>query len=432
MGRTYEHDDAATFDFNINQVEVALRTIDLLSGDTYDYQKLEQPEATIVIEDSIPIDLLDGLKSPSLNKKARSTAITSLVKTYQDDPRVRQVLAERTSPKETANAESGSMSMYLHEMGKYSLLNAEQEIVLFQQIESGLVALTNSLESGVVSSDQEQAFIDLVCARQTVFTSNLRFVVDRTKKHFNNPNFLPLDLVQEGNLGLYDAINSFDINRGFRFSTHAAWSIRTRVNRFISDHGRSIRVPEHVYGSRTKLNASVEILEKQLGRKPDDHEVESYTGLRHEEVALIRESAIAVGSLDEPIRSSENLSLGTTIPDKTDHIEAATESMDQDDFLSGLIETTTDLTIKEKFVLSLRYCRLIESLKRESIKTKTGLLEYEAAISLVGQTQLTSFKEVGKLLGLSGQRIEQIERVAFIKIRRNPIMTGVSFSELSL
>ena len=253
--------------------------------------------------------------------------------------------------------------MYLKEIGKVPLLTAEEEKDLAMRMDAG---------------DEE--------AKKKLTEANLRLVVSIAKRYVGR-GMLFLDLIQEGNLGLIKAVDKFDFQKGFKFSTYATWWIRQAITRAIADQARTIRIPVHMVETINKLiRVSRQLLQK-LGRDPLPEELAEEMGIPEEKVREILKIAQEPVSLETPIGEEEDSHLGDFIPDDDAPAEAAAYSLLKEQ-LSDVLDT---LTPREEKVLKLRF----------------GLEDGRAR----------TLEEVGKEFNVTRERIRQIEAKALRKLR---------------
>lgn len=255
--------------------------------------------------------------------------------------------------------------MYLKEIGRVPLLSAEEEIELAKRIEKG---------------DEE--------AKRRLAEANLRLVVSIAKRYVGR-GMLFLDLIQEGNMGLIKAVEKFDHDKGFKFSTYATWWIRQAITRAIADQARTIRIPVHMVETINKLVRVARQLLQELGREPTPEEIAKEMDLSTEKVREIMKIAQEPVSLETPIGEEDDSHLGDFIEDQealAPSDAAAYELLKEQ--LEDVLETLTE---REENVLRLRF----------------GLDD--------GRTR--TLEEVGKVFGVTRERIRQIEAKALRKLR---------------
>ncbi len=255
--------------------------------------------------------------------------------------------------------------MYLKEIGRVPLLSAEEEIELAKRIEQG---------------DEE--------AKRRLAEANLRLVVSIAKRYVGR-GMLFLDLIQEGNMGLIKAVEKFDYRKGYKFSTYATWWIRQAITRAIADQARTIRIPVHMVETINKLIRVQRQLLQDLGREPSPEEIAEEMDLTPEKVREILKIAQEPVSLETPIGEEDDSHLGDFIEDQdaTSPAEHAAYELLKEQ-LEDVLDTLTD---REENVLRLRF----------------GLDD--------GRTR--TLEEVGKVFGVTRERIRQIEAKALRKLR---------------
>jgi RNA polymerase primary sigma factor len=261
-----------------------------------------------------------------------------------------------------------SVRMYLAEIGKVHLLSAEEEIKLARQIKKGSAA-----------------------AKKHMAEANLRLVVSIAKKYIGRKLSF-LDLIQEGNIGLFRAVEKFDPDKGFKFSTYATWWIRQAITRAIADQARTIRIPVHMVEIINKLTYNKRRLAQELGREPTHEELSSELDVDVKKVRHILKISQEIVSLEAPIGSEEDSKLGDFIEDE--------------DTLSPY-ETTSKQIIKENIHSMLQY---LSPRERKIIEMRFGLTDG------VGHT----LEEVGMEFGVTRERIRQIEAKVLQKLREHP------------
>ncbi len=268
--------------------------------------------------------------------------------------------------------ESGSydsIQIYLREIGQYPLLTASEERELAKRIDAG---------------DDE--------ARNILARSNLRLVVSIAKKYVGrSPDLTLLDLIQEGNLGLFKAVDKFDWKKGFKFSTYATWWIRQAITRALADQSRTIRIPVHMVETIAKYKQVSRRLSQALGRDPQPEEVAVEMGIEVDKVYQIEKINQDTLSLENPIGSDddEKSTLGDFIAD--DKIPSPIQESSERILAEQVRDILDDLSPKERKILEMRH----------------GLLDgiYH------------TLEEVGKEFGVTRERIRQIEAKALEKIR---------------
>ncbi len=263
-----------------------------------------------------------------------------------------------------------SIQMYLKEIGQYPLIMASEERSLAQRIEKG---------------DLE--------AKNLLARANLRLVVSIAKKYVGRSSDLTLlDLIQEGNLGLFKAVEKFDWNKGFKFSTYATWWIRQSITRALADQSRTIRIPVHMVETISKYKQVVRRLSQDLGRDPLPEEIATEMGIEVEKVHVIENINQDTVSLEQPVGDDDDKSTrGEFIADekilRPDQEAARRILQDQ------IREVLDDLTPKERSILELRY-------------------------GLIDGVQHT-LEEVGQKFGVTRERIRQIEAKVHDKLRHH-------------
>ncbi|MBO5469013.1 MAG: RNA polymerase sigma factor RpoD [Lachnospiraceae bacterium] len=283
--------------------------------------------------------------------------------------------------------------MYLKEIGKVPLLNAEEEIELAQKMEAGDMAKTQLEEGGEDLDDETKKQLqDLVnqgdYAKKKLAEANLRLVVSIAKRYVGR-GMLFLDLIQEGNLGLIKAVEKFDYRKGYKFSTYATWWIRQAITRAIADQARTIRIPVHMVETINKLIRVSRQLLQELGREPTPEEIADEMDIPVERVREILKISQEPVSLETPIGEEEDSHLGDFIQDENVPVPADAAAFTL--LKEQLVEVLSTLTEREQKVLRLRF----------------GLDDGRAR----------TLEEVGKVFNVTRERIRQIEAKALRKLR---------------
>ncbi|MGV8082793.1 MAG: RNA polymerase sigma factor RpoD [Coriobacteriia bacterium] len=292
--------------------------------------------------------------------------------------------------------------MYLKEIGKVPLLTAAQEVDLAMKIEAGLDAmkkLEDAEDQGIVLERPEKRRLTRIeqvglDAKQQLVEANLRLVVSIAKRYVGR-GMLFLDLIQEGNLGLIRAVEKFEYQKGFKFSTYATWWIRQAITRAIADQARTIRIPVHMVETINKLIRVQRSLLQELGREPTPEEIGDKMEMTADRVREILKISQEPVSLETPIGEEEDSQLGDFIEDSEAVVppDAASFSMLQEQLqkvLDGLSE-------RERKVIELRF----------------GLVD--------GHPR--TLEEVGREFGVTRERIRQIESKTLCKLR-HPSRSG--------
>jgi len=293
-----------------------------------------------------------------------------------------------------------SVGMYLDEISRTPLLDAEREVALSKSIEAGLFAAQLLAEGRVgrrkggapksASEEELQWMVDEGDrAIQEFITANLRLVVSIARK-YGRAQMPLLDLVQEGNTGLIRAVEKFDYLKGFKFSTYATWWVRQAITRGIAQQARVVRLPVHVVEELNQVGAARRNLERQLGYDPDPSEIAEELGMSVERVVDLLAWGRDHVSLDTPVDEDGDTSLGDLVARETlpgpDLTVLDTESRDR---LSGLVDHLGD---READIIRARY----------------GLLDGR-------QHKLA---DIGKRHGISAERVRQLEREALARLRQ--------------
>lgn len=267
--------------------------------------------------------------------------------------------------------ESDAVMTYLREIGRVPMITHEREIELAKRIEAG-------------DRDAMKQFI----------LANLRLVVSIAKRYVGRGLTL-LDLIQEGNIGLIRAVQRYDWRRGHRFSTHATWWIRQAISRAVADKGRTIRLPVYVNTALNRIRRERQRLLQELGREPTEQELSEATGLDPLRMVELQSAPGAPVSLELPVGEDEEQELGDVLAD--------TESASPED-----VATTHTLRDEVQRVL-------------ESVLTPREQLVLQLRFGL-GNGQAHPLEQVGRELGITRERVRQIEAGALAKLRQPPVL----------
>ena len=272
-----------------------------------------------------------------------------------------------------ASTTTDALQLFLNEAGRYPLLTAAQEVELAKRIERG---------------DKE--------AKDLMVNSNLRLVVSIAKKYQGHGLSL-LDLIQEGIIGLIRAAEKFDYRKGFKFSTYATWWIRQAVQRGVANKARTIRIPVHIVEREQKISRAERELVAQLERAPTDEEVSKKAKLPLKQVREVRGAARAVASLDKPVGEDESASLGDLFAseDRTPDEEVEVQLTE-----IALHKAVAELPAREQEILRLRY-------------------------GLDGDQDPKSLEEIGRILGITRERVRQLEAEALRRLAERREIAGL-------
>lgn len=320
-------------------VEEMEKVFDFLEASGVDVLRITGGEEGLILDDDLDIDKLDDEEEVELDKIDLSIPEGVSI----EDP----------------------VRMYLKEIGKVSLLTADEEIELAKKMEEG---------------DES--------AKKRLAEANLRLVVSIAKRYVGR-GMLFLDLIQEGNLGLIKAVEKFDYRKGYKFSTYATWWIRQAITRAIADQARTIRIPVHMVETINKLIRVSRQLLQELGREPTPEEIAEEMDMSVERVREILKISQEPVSLETPIGEEEDSHLGDFIQD--DNVPVPADAAAFTLLKEQLIEVLGTLTEREQKVLRLRF----------------GLDDGRAR----------TLEEVGKEFNVTRERIRQIEAKALRKLR---------------
>jgi RNA polymerase primary sigma factor len=285
-----------------------------------------------------------------------------------------------------------SVHTYLKSIGRTSLLTAEQEVDLAKRIEAGLFA-EHKLDTAPDLAPQMRRDLEMVAedgrrAKSHMLEANLRLVVSVAKKYSDRGLSL-LDVVQEGNLGLIRAVEKFDYTKGYKFSTYAMWWIRQAIQRGFADSARTIRLPVHVLEMLSKLSRVERDMHQKLGREPTPEELAVELDRTPDQIEELLRTSRQPISLDSTIGEDGETSIGDLIED-VDAPEAS-ELVDRQLMAEQLRSALDALTPREATIMAMRF----------------GLYD--------GNPH--TLDEIGRALGLTRERIRQLEKQSLSKLR---------------
>lgn len=346
-----------------------------------DIDQLDEAHAALQAAGIEVVDTVDA-EDPSEDEMEETEAEIdhdSLSELGQDDSYLLAIDADDT------------IGLYLKEIGRVPLLTAAEEVSLAKRMEKAKFARERLAKGGLMPKKRAelQAVVeDGMAAREHLITANSRLVISVAKKYIGRG--VPfLDLIQEGNIGLIRAAKKFDYHRGHKFSTYATWWIRQAVTRAIADQGRTIRVPVHMGDQINKMLRVSHQLTQDLGRDPTTDELGDALNVTAKKVESIIQIARRPLSLETPTDEEEDSVLGDFIQDEDspEPVEIATHNL----LKEQIAEVLNGLPPREVRILQLRY----------------GLLDGESY----------TLEEVGKKMGVTRERVRQIEAQALSRLR---------------
>ncbi|WP_062436309.1 RNA polymerase sigma factor [Herbidospora daliensis] len=345
--------------------------------------------------------ILRGLTEAGVTLGEGSDDTTKATTPVKDDPDLAEAEVEAETAgvvdlDDTSSAMGDSVHTYLKSIGRRTLLTAAQEVELARRIEAGLYAEykldlaeeTGKRLSAVEREDLEWVIEDGRRAKDHMLEANLRLVVSVAKKYTDRGMAL-LDVVQEGNLGLIRAVEKFDYTKGFKFSTYAMWWIRQAIQRGFADSARTIRLPVHVLEMLSKLSRVERDMHQRLGREPTPEELAVELDKTPDQIEELLRTSRQPISLDSTIGEDGETRIGDLIED-VDSLEAS-EVVDRQLLAEQLKGVLNNLSPREAKIMALRF----------------GLAD--------GKPH--TLDEIGKHLGLTRERIRQLEKESLSKLR---------------
>ncbi|NAS20347.1 sigma-70 family RNA polymerase sigma factor [Herbidospora sp. NEAU-GS84] len=344
--------------------------------------------------------ILRGLTEAGVSLAETTDDTTKVTTPVKDDEEISETDIEAEAAAvdldDTSSAMGDSVHTYLKSIGRRTLLTAAQEVELARRIEAGLYAEykldlaeeTGRRLSAVEREDLEWVIEDGRRAKDHMLEANLRLVVSVAKKYTDRGMAL-LDVVQEGNLGLIRAVEKFDYTKGFKFSTYAMWWIRQAIQRGFADSARTIRLPVHVLEMLSKLSRVERDMHQRLGREPTPEELAVELDKTPDQIEELLRTSRQPISLDSTIGEDGETRIGDLIED-VDSLEAS-EVVDRQLLAEQLKGVLSNLSPREAKIMALRF----------------GLAD--------GKPH--TLDEIGKHLGLTRERIRQLEKESLSKLR---------------
>ncbi len=292
----------------------------------------------------------------------------------------------------------GAGAMYLREIATHDLLNQLDEVSLAQRMEAGRAAARELLAGADEQLDDRQVerlkrlVEDGERARRHLIECNLRLVVSVARRYLNRGLGF-LDLVQEGNIGLQIGADKYDWRRGFRFSTYVYWWIRQAMTRSLADQSRTIRLPVHAVELLTRVMRAEREMQAETGELPSIEVIAEYLHLDVERIAEARRAAQTPLSIEAPLGDDSDMTRGDLLGDETAG-HAAHRAVEKQELSARLTEALDSLDPRERKIIQMRF-----GLERGEERT---------------------LSEVAEMMGVSRERIRQIEQAALAKLRRMP------------
>jgi RNA polymerase primary sigma factor len=356
---------------------------------------VEELEVAAVLEADLEADLVEDLATVVEEEVVEGAAEKAAEAEEEEKGFVISDVDDTDEPVQTvtvAGATADPVKDYLKQIGKVSLLNAEQEVELAKRIEAGLFAEEMLNESKKLDKkmrrDLEWIALDGRRAKNHLLEANLRLVVSLAKR-YTGRGMLFLDLIQEGNLGLIRAVEKFDYTKGYKFSTYATWWIRQAITRAMADQARTIRIPVHMVEVINKLARVQRQMLQDLGREPTPEELARELDMTPEKVVEVQKYGREPISLHTPLGEEGDSEFGDLIEDSEAIVpsDAVSFTLLQEQ-LESVLDTLSD---REAGVVRMRF----------------GLTD--------GQPK--TLDEIGKVYGVTRERIRQIESKTMSKLR---------------
>ncbi|MDQ6671933.1 MAG: sigma-70 family RNA polymerase sigma factor [Chloroflexota bacterium] len=291
----------------------------------------------------------------------------------------------------------GADAMYLREIATHGLLTQQDEVLLAQRMEAGRDAIGQLASGGQLLDGLERERLELIVqvseeARRHLIESNLRLVVSVARRYYNR-GLSFLDLVQEGNIGLQIGADKYDWRRGFRFSTYVYWWIRQAMTRSLADQSRTIRLPVHAIELLSRVMRAERELQAETGQVPSIETIARHLGMDPDRILEARRAALVPLSIEAPLSDDSDMTRGDLLGDETAG-QAAHREVEQQELSQRLTAALLSLDSRERRIIQMRF-----GLERGEERTLT---------------------EVAEVMGVSRERIRQIEQAALAKLRRLP------------
>jgi RNA polymerase primary sigma factor len=372
-----EVDDEVEVDLDVDLTDL---DVELVVDDAA--AEVEEPEAE---EDPAPAAPAAAKAAPGAKPDSPTEEEGFTLGDDDEDAPAQQIAA--------AGATADPVKDYLKQIGKVPLLNAEQEVELAKRIEAGLFAEERLAVSGPTMSEEDLEDFEWIAedgrrAKNHLLEANLRLVVSLAKR-YTGRGMLFLDLIQEGNLGLIRAVEKFDYTKGYKFSTYATWWIRQAITRAMADQARTIRIPVHMVEVINKLARVQRQMLQDLGREPTPEELAKELDMTPEKVVEVQKYGREPISLHTPLGEDGDSEFGDLIEDSEAIVPADAVSFTLlQEQLHSVLDTLSE---REAGVVSMRF----------------GLTD--------GQPK--TLDEIGKVYGVTRERIRQIESKTMSKLR---------------
>jgi len=348
------------------------------------------------LEEAAPPDPL-ALKTTAAPPRPRRGRAGASDEPVDDETEALRALRNGSIAHGPGAGSADTVRAYLREIGRVSLLSADLEVTCAKRIEAGLQASEElerlATEGHALTGERRRKLQRQITegqeAKDLLTEANLRLVVS-IAKHYRNRGLAFLDLIQEGNLGLMRAVEKFDYRRGFKFSTYATWWIRQAITRAVADQARTIRIPVHMVETINKVIRAQRQLSQVLGREPSVDDIAERTQFPVERVREILRLNQDTISLEQPIGDEDDFRLSDVIEDQGADVpvDVATRALLNEAVHRALLE----LTDREQEVVRLRF----------------GL----------DDGRIRTLEEVGQLLGVTRERVRQIEMKTLAKLRQ--------------